>query len=519
MRYFLLLILFVICCAGVCAAAGNEHFVAPDGSAKGDGTIENPWDLQTALNQPASVQPGDTIWLRAGSYQTTVSDGFVGKLKGTEASPITVRNYNGERATIDGQQDNEALDVTGSYTRYWGLEVMSSCTVRNTGDRSGKCSVGVGVYGPGNKFINMVVHDTSQGFSGFNAAPDTEFYGNLSYYNGFIGSDRNHGHGMYLQNISGAKVVEDNFVGDNADEGIQIYGSGSASLINITIEGNTIYNNSSWPAPHYQYDLIIAGGKSRKNIQVRNNYIFFPAGANAEGFGGQFGQYDPGEDMTVTNNIFANGYVPVAFVYQSGPVVFTGNTVVAGTDALRAITVDLGSTESLTSYMWDHNTYFDQSMLRFYRGMGDDGTNFSGTNETFESWKMHTGFDTHSIYKSTAPSGVQVFVRPNKYEPKRANITVFNWDKAPTVQIDLSGVLASGDRYVIQDAQNFYGQPIASGMYSGGKISIHMTDLAKAQPVGFAAPAHTAPQLGTFIVLPVSKTAERTAPHRFKQKK
>src|SRR5206468_12234949 len=73
-------------------ACANQHYVAPTGSASGDGTLGNPWDLQTALNQPASVQPGDCIWLRGGTYSAS---GFFNKLTGTASAPIIVRQYPG----------------------------------------------------------------------------------------------------------------------------------------------------------------------------------------------------------------------------------------------------------------------------------------------------------------------------------------------------------------------------------------------------------------------------------------
>src|SRR5215472_3719233 len=75
-----------------------DHFVAPNGSFSGNGTFNSPWDLQTALNQPAGVLPGDTIWLRGGVYHAPTSNGFTSYLAGTAAGPILVRNYNGERA-------------------------------------------------------------------------------------------------------------------------------------------------------------------------------------------------------------------------------------------------------------------------------------------------------------------------------------------------------------------------------------------------------------------------------------
>ena len=48
-----------------------EWYAAPTGTPGGNGGINNPWDLQTALDHPASVQPGDTIWKLARMYRTT----------------------------------------------------------------------------------------------------------------------------------------------------------------------------------------------------------------------------------------------------------------------------------------------------------------------------------------------------------------------------------------------------------------------------------------------------------------
>ena len=502
-RGFCLAILLCLLFPAITAA--TDHYVATNGSPSGDGSMGNPWDLQTALNQPASVQPGDTIWLLGGTYVST-SGGFLSNLNGTETSPIIVRNYDWQRVTIDGQVNSMALEVLGSYTWFWGLEIMSSCTQRVLIQTTAVCAVGVGAYGPDDKYINLIVHDTSQGFSAFNASPDNEFYGNLIYYNGFVGPNRNYGHGMYLQNDTGTKTVSENFVGDNADEGIQIYGSGNADLINFFVSANTLYNTGSWPTPNYQYNLIIGGGANRQNITVENNYSYFPAGVTFEDIGGepaQLGQYTTGQDMTVTNNVFANGYAPLNFTDQTGPVVFTGNTVVAAPNAIRPVTLDVYSGQPLAAYTWDNNTYFDQGLFHFYVGYTTDGSDFSGVNTSFAGWQSETGYDTNSTYNPNAPTGTWVYVQPNEYEVQRANVTIFNWDQLPAVSVDLSSVLSPGDQYVIQDAQNFYGPAVASGMYSGGTVSISMTGLTKATPIGFAAPAHTAPIFGTFVVLPV----------------
>src|ERR1700683_3833968 len=82
-----------------CAAWGAEHYVTPNGSPSGDGTLQHPWDLQTALNQPAAVHAGDTIWLRNGIYgHNTI---YTSKLTGTDKQPIVVRQYPGEPVTVE----------------------------------------------------------------------------------------------------------------------------------------------------------------------------------------------------------------------------------------------------------------------------------------------------------------------------------------------------------------------------------------------------------------------------------
>jgi hypothetical protein len=99
-------------------------YVSPNGSANGDGSINNPWDLQTALSQPAAVKPGDTIWIRGGTYHGD----FTSNLTGTADKPIIVRPYQGEHVQIDTYDGTNTLNyfyVYGDYTQYRDLEIMS----------------------------------------------------------------------------------------------------------------------------------------------------------------------------------------------------------------------------------------------------------------------------------------------------------------------------------------------------------------------------------------------------------
>jgi hypothetical protein len=190
---------------------GSQFHVATNGTAGGNGSAAQPWNLQTALNAPGAVQPGDTIWVHGGTYYGTYST----RLNGSSSRPIVVRNYNGDRVTIDGGNSNGApiFTVDGSYTWYWGFEIMSSATNKISAESTSwptDIMFGEGVMiaqggsgGTGCKFINLVVHDTRQGFSSWKEAANSEVYGCVVYDNGWMAPDRPHGHNMYIQNVSG----------------------------------------------------------------------------------------------------------------------------------------------------------------------------------------------------------------------------------------------------------------------------------------------------------------------------
>ena len=124
--------------SGASLAVATSFYVSPTGTtstAQGTGTITNPWALQTALSQPAVVHPGDTIWLRGGTY----TGHFTSYLTGTASQPIVVRPYPGERATLDGNMNPSesgnsepvlTVHICSGYTWYWGLEVTNSSPIR-----------------------------------------------------------------------------------------------------------------------------------------------------------------------------------------------------------------------------------------------------------------------------------------------------------------------------------------------------------------------------------------------------
>jgi hypothetical protein len=128
---------------------------------------------------------------------------FTSYLTGTSSQPIVVRQYPGERATLDGNVNPSVsgsrdpvlkVHVFGGYTWYWGFEVTNSSPVRTDTVPCTNCrGDGMRVAARGTKIINCVIHDAGQGFLFSSAAVNAEVYGNLDYYNGY--SDRTVGTG------------------------------------------------------------------------------------------------------------------------------------------------------------------------------------------------------------------------------------------------------------------------------------------------------------------------------------
>ncbi len=440
-------------CIDTASAYAADYYVAPNGSPRNNGSINSPLDLATALGSLTPARPGDTIWLRNGRYLGN----FVSYLTGTPSAPIIVRQYPGERATIDAdtsQRTTPALTVNGSDTWYWGFEITDSNPVRMvTGGYNPPRGTSVWVLGARTKFINLIVHDGEQGFGYWSTAVDSELYGNLIYNTGFDSDDRGHGHGIYVQNATGTKRIVDNIMFNGFSFGIHAYTQGGRTD-NIHMIGNTILNYGVLSRRSGPKANLYMGGVDSQFPLVQENYIYFSPFTS----GGRNLDLQPScINGRILNNYSAGGTAMSVFC--------VGTTMTGNFFAGRTIT------------------------------------------------DVPTAGNT---IQSTVPTGVKVFVRPNQYERGgRANITIFNWSLQSHVTVDLSGAgFAVGTPYELRDAQNYFGAPVVTGTYNGQPITVPMLGLSAVPPVGNVpiVPPHTAPQFGAFILVKTSNTAPPTAP-------
>jgi hypothetical protein len=441
-------------------------YVAPNGSPGGNGTPENPLDLLTALSGNSNlIRPGDTVWLRGGSY----AGSFTSNLTGSPQSPIMVRQFPGERATIDSANSNApALTVNGEWAIYWGFEITNS-----NPDRVNTRPNGVMIYGPNTKFINLVVHDTGVGMGFWTPAINSEIYGCVVYRNGWQGPppDRGHGHGIYSQNADGTKRIVDNIIFDQYGYGIHNYAE-AGDLRGFHIEGNVIFDNGSSAKPDNANDpnILVGGRNPAERVALIGNFTYHHFDKIATNVWLNYSAQN-NKDLTLQGNYFVGGTPLIMTEWLR--VTATNNTLI-GPGGLTVVKLPKGTLPS--AYNWDFNTY--------YTGNSTSASPFVFETEghslsyTFPDWQKITGFDLNGQALKTItakPAGVKVFVRPNLYEAGRAHIAVYNWDGNATAEVNVGNALAPGARYEIRSVYDYFGQPVAAGVYQGAPIQLPMT--------------------------------------------
>ena len=308
------------------------YYVAPNGSSSGSGAIGSPWSLATALSGASGkVKPGDTIWVRGGTYTAP----FRSTLRGTASARIVVRTYPGERAIIDGRNaSGDNFVVAGSYSVFWGLEFTNSSGSRTTTVINHNFRPNMLVNsGPSNKYINLVLHDGGVAFFTYSAYADVEVYGSIVYNNGWQAPDRGHGHAMYLKSDVGPLTARDNVIFNQFGYGIHAYtNSGSGWLNGIRLEGNVSFNNGSLSTTGTSANIGNLGQPAANDLIVRDNMTYF-----APSLSGTNLTLGSGSGLIATGNYVVGGSGITQGTWSGAAV--SGNTVLSSATSSRSTQV------------------------------------------------------------------------------------------------------------------------------------------------------------------------------------
>jgi hypothetical protein len=502
-------LLTVVCLALVCvfvqSAKATDYYIAPNGSSTGTGTINSPWSISSGLQKTSVVKGGDTIWLRGGTYGTGGSLVYSATVKGSSSTaPVIIRQYPGEHARV-----NAAISARGSYVWFWGFELTNTSTDRNVVDINTERPRGllIGTSSTGVKVINMVIHDVGRAGVG-GGTNNFEIYGTLLWGNGIYDTTGLRGDATYLNlwqatpSATAVNALRDNIAFRNFYAGFKMYTEWSDVYVEgYDLEGNVSFDNGARGNTGGQSNFLVrseASGKPIKRLKVINNFSY-RVSDSTNPYSAEFG-CKPGsgiqcDDAVIRDNYFVTGSTTLgAMKVQNWKNLQVSNNTVVGSTKLLAWYRDFAP----TSVTWDSDHYYRGSSAPFSLG--------SGT-YTFSGWQNASSADRSGSYSSTRPTGVKTIVRKNVYEPgERANIIVYNWDLKSSVSVDLStSGLASGTAYEVMDAQNYFGAPVATGVYSSTTPTVNVPmNLTQVTPLVGAVThltnKHTAPEFAVFVL-------------------
>ncbi|MEN6391112.1 MAG: right-handed parallel beta-helix repeat-containing protein [Syntrophomonas sp.] len=240
------------------AAEGNIYYVAKNGSDDNPGTEESPW--QTIQKAAASLEPGDTVYIRGGTY----SEHVIIHKSGSPGKFIKYYAYPGESVVIDGSgidwgYDWEALVALSGQSYIWlsGLKVINSRWF------------GIGDCPDGKGCDNIVVENCST----YNTRSSGIAFGNSSYLTIDGNSVARACSSPSQEAISMSNVdhfcIRYNSVTDSAREGIDA----KQGCTNGKIYNNKVRNCGNGDMVARPGIYIDAFSKQVYNIEVFNNEV------------------------------------------------------------------------------------------------------------------------------------------------------------------------------------------------------------------------------------------------------
>jgi hypothetical protein len=438
----------------------RELYVAPTGSGAGT-SRSDPMSLDSALS---SARAGDLIWLLEGNYRGTLALSN----DGTKEQPIVYRAFPGHHVTIIG-----SIVQKGAYNWIWGLEITDPDGI---GDSDGIYAEAAGLHA-----INNYIHHNFDhlGIGAWNKGPDHVYYGNIIHSAGKgNGEPTRNWHGTYTQNTFskyGWKYFVNNVLIDNdANSAFNFHAYGECRtcepiLTGFHVEKNIVANRR----------FLIGGyNKPVKNVVVKENYFY--------GVSPQFGYRRPAQ-AELMDNYIARGGITTNWFWGDGdgtspdyikpkPNVYTGNTVILPGSGnhieCRTSGYDSGRIEGVLPFdsedIFDSNTYAGESGSF---GASLEANNVSVNAQSLAEWQAATTNAGNPFDKNSRvidlPTEPKVVLIPNEYEPRRAHLAIYNWDKRSNVAADLSSLMGDGSSFTIHRIKDIFGAVVISGIYTG----------------------------------------------------
>ncbi|WP_179022357.1 right-handed parallel beta-helix repeat-containing protein [Winogradskyella forsetii] len=483
----LILCLFTV----VLTYAQQEFHVFPEnhtdtpGTQTGNGSLQNPWDLQTALSQKSKVvNGGDTIWLHGGIYNGRFSSTLNSTIKDKY---ITVSAYKDDKVVLNGNVESsqdQTLNVRSSRVIFQNFEVTWLGEFSRQIDVNGGFTKFVaGVYhlsGKNCKFINLMIYNNpGLGFGSWKHTGGTLIANCIVFNNGALSSDgKGRGEGFYVQNNSDTetRILKDNIIFNNYYKGIEVWSASkhatSEWVKNITLDNNVIFN-SGLPSNYRTVDNIIVATDDREginiaeNITVKNNILYHNTNFRKNEVNGDaasltigFHKNAPVENVIVDNNIIIGRNNAFRVLYANSLTV-TDNIIYTGYVHLFSLNTE--------RWNFNNNQYYTKKSRAFRRSNTE--------NYNIKNWISKFNLDANSQWKPIKEFDLDPIldITENTYKPNTFRVVLFNKNNEDVI-VDFSKYgLKEGTNFIIRDVEN-YNEVLRTGRIDGmSQISFPMT--------------------------------------------
>lgn len=464
-------LLFIICFTCLWSFSQNSFHVFPKdskinpGSSVGDGSLENPWDLQTALNQkPERVNGGDTIWLHNGVY----TGRFVSRLKSTlKGKQIVVSSYNNQWAILNGNVNSSQKEVLSVYSQgvtFQNFEITWLGNFpRHVNDLKFQRSDGINHYSGQNCiYLNLRIHNNpGSGFGSWKHTSNARIENCIIYNNGFFSEKRGRGVGIYVQNASDEmRIIKNNIIFNNYYKGVEIWSASRKAKFNyvknVLFEDNVLFN-SGLVSGRFRDNLIIATdditqNNIASNIIIRNNIFYHNVSLNnaienteAPSLSLGFNAKAPIENVLVEDNVIIGRKDAIRFLSVNS-ITFKNNTVYSG--YIRFTKNNLNHIDS-EHWKFNNNKYFTRKSNTI-RIQGLKDYNLS-------QWVDEFGLDKNSNWQSYKDFELDhpIKISKNPYQKNTYRVTVIS-SAENDVSVDFSRFnLPLNSKYKIRDVENY----------------------------------------------------------------
>ncbi len=442
----------------------EQHKLTP-GTAMGNGSLQHPWDLQTALSQKSDVVNGDDIiWLHEGIYNGR----YLSNLNSTVLNKnIVVMPFKDDKVVLNGNVTSKrtsVLEVRGKQVTFKDFEItfLGEFSKLQTDTDFQKVDGINHASGVGCKFINLIIHNNpGSGFGSWNRTADTEINGCIIFNNGYYSNKRGSGVGIYVQNSSEKyRLIKNNIIFNNYYKGIEVWSDNRNAketyVKNIILENNVIFN-SALVTGIPRDNLIIAtndnnGVNIARNIKVLNNIFYHNTNYSKNEIDGEmpsltlgFNARAPIEDVILTGNMILGRNDGIRIQYAKS-LAFHNNVVYAG-----FVRFNKSFYTNFNSKGWEFsgNRYFTRKSKTIRIQSQEDFT--------VDEWNKKYGLDNKSVWKPVSEFNLNNVLNITKYDygDNKYRVTLFNKEEQD-VNVDFSSYgLPKGMAYTIRDAEDF----------------------------------------------------------------